>query len=75
MTTASSSGDVRSVGEFEGTTKGWNAPPRLGHLPGAIHLDYTELFDADTGTLKPAAELSALLGTKGIRSEATVHTY
>ena len=67
--------DVRSVGEFEGTTKGWNAPPRLGHLPGAIHLDYTELFDADTGTLKPAAELSALLGTKGIRPEATVHTY
>ena len=67
--------DVRSVGEFEGTTKGWNAPPRLGHLPGAIHLDYRELFDADNGTLKPAADLTALLGARGITPQATVHTY
>jgi thiosulfate/3-mercaptopyruvate sulfurtransferase len=67
--------DVRDLGEFEGTTKGWNPPPRLGHLPGAIHLDYTELFDADSGTLKPAAELTALLGAKGISPEATVATY
>ncbi len=67
--------DVRSLGEFEGTTKGWNAPPRLGHLPGAVHLDYRELFDADNGTLKPAAELSTLLGDKGITPEAAVTTY
>ncbi len=67
--------DVRSVGEFEGTTKGWNAPPRLGHLPGAVHLDLAELFDADNGTLKLAAELAALLGATGISPEATVATY
>ncbi len=67
--------DVRSVGEFEGTTKGWNAPPRLGHLPGAIHLDWAELFDSDNGTLKPAAELTGLLGAQGITPEATVVTY
>ena len=67
--------DVRGVGEFEGTKKGWNAPPRLGHLPGAIHLEWAELFDADNGTLKPAAELTTLLGAKGITPEAAVATY
>ena len=67
--------DVRTIGEFDGTKKGWDPPPRLGHLPGAVQLDYTELFDADDGTLKPAAELTTLLAAKGIRPEATVVTY
>jgi thiosulfate/3-mercaptopyruvate sulfurtransferase len=67
--------DVRSVGEFEGTTKGWKAPPRLGHLPGAIHLEWAELFDSDNGTLKPASELTTLLGAKGITPQATVVAY
>ena len=67
--------DVRGVGEFEGTRKGWNAPPRLGHLPGAIHLEWAELFDSDNGTLKPAAELTTLLWAKGITPQATVVSY
>ncbi len=67
--------DVRSAGEFDGTMKGWNAPPRLGHLPGAIHLEWAELFDSDNGTLKPAAELTTLLEAKGITPQATVVTY
>ena len=67
--------DVRSLGEFDGTTKGWDPPPRLGHLPGAAHLNYTELFDADDGTLKPAAELTTLLGAIGVTPEAAVVTY
>ncbi len=67
--------DVRSVGEFDGTKKGWNAPPRLGHLPGAIHLDWAELFDPGDGTLKPADELNSLLGAKGITPQATVFAY
>ena len=67
--------DVRSLGEFDGTTSGSDAPPRLGHLPGAVHLNYTELFDADNGTLKPAAELTTLLGNVGITPQATVVTY
>ena len=40
-----------------------------------MHLDYTELFDGDSGTLKPAAELTALLGARGITPEAAVLTY
>ena len=67
--------DVRSLGEFEGTTQGWNPPPRLGHLPGAIHLEWTELFDANEGTLKPATEITTLLEANGITPEAAVATY
>ena len=67
--------DTRSLGEFEGTTEGFNPPPRLGHLPGAIHLDYRELFDADSGTLRPADELNPLLRDKGITPDVAVHTY
>ena len=58
-----------------GRQGGFDPPPRLGHLPGAIHPDYTELFDGDSGTLKPAAELTALLGARGITPEAAVLTY
>ena len=67
--------DVRGLGEFDGTKKGWNAPPRLGHLPGAIHLEWSELFDSDSGTLRPADELNTLLGAKGITPQATVVSY
>ena len=66
---------MRSRGEFEGTTEGYNPPPRLGHLPGAIHLDYTELFEANHGTLKTVADLTTLLGAQGITPEAAVVTY
>ena len=67
--------DTRTLGEFDGSTAGFNPPPRLGHLPGAIHLDYRELFDAGDGTLKPAAELNVLLGAKGITPESAVAAY
>ena len=67
--------DVRGLGEFDGTKKGWNAPPRLGHLPGAIHLEWAELFDYGNGTLRPADELNTLLGAKGITPQATVVSY
>ncbi|HJM89667.1 MAG TPA: rhodanese-like domain-containing protein [Dehalococcoidia bacterium] len=67
--------DTRSLGEFDGNTAGWNPPPQLGHLPGAIHLEWTELFNGDGGTLLPAAELTTLLGAKGITPELVVHTY
>ena len=67
--------DVRSLGEFDGTKAGWDPPPRLGHIPGAVNLNHIEIFDADDGTLKSAAELATLLGAAGITPEATVHTY
>jgi len=44
-------------------------------MPGAIHLNYVELFDADSGTVKPADELVALLTAKGITPESRVASY
>ena len=67
--------DVRSLAEFDGTRAGFDPPPRLGHLPGAIHLEYTELFNDDDGTVKPTAELATLLAAKGITPEAAIATY
>jgi thiosulfate/3-mercaptopyruvate sulfurtransferase len=67
--------DVRTPGEFDGSEAWWNPPPRLGHMPGAIQLDYAELFDVESGTLRPAAELTALLEAKGISPESAVATY
>ena len=67
--------DVRTTGEFDGSQAGWDPPPRLGHIPGAVQLEYHELFDADDGTLKPAAELTTILGAVGITPEAKVVTY
>jgi 3-mercaptopyruvate sulfurtransferase SseA len=67
--------DVRTPGEFDGSEAGWNPPPRLGHMPGAIQLDYSELFDVESGTLRPAAELTTLLGAKGITPKSAVATY
>lgn len=67
--------DTRSLGEFDGTTAGFGPPVRLGRIPGAVHLEWSELFDQDTKTLKPAEELHALLGSRGITPESEIDTY
>ena len=67
--------DTRSLDEYTGATAPFNPPPRLGHLPGAVHLEWSELFEKDPHTLKPAAELKALLTGKGITPESAVTTY
>jgi thiosulfate/3-mercaptopyruvate sulfurtransferase len=67
--------DVRTTEEFDGSQQGWKPPPRLGHLPGAIHVNYTELFDPDDGTLRPATDVTHLLGERGITPESAVSTY
>ena len=50
--------DVRSREEFEGATP--YGASRGGHVPGARHLYWRALFDAD-GALRPVSELEALL--------------
>lgn len=68
--------DTRSRAEYEGTaSSGAGALPRPGHIPDAIHLEWTELFDPDTKTLKTAVELHQLLGSKGITPESEVACY
>jgi len=65
--------DVRRPGEYEGTEAVNN--PRPGHIPGAIHLEWTELLDPETRTFKPGPELRALLQSRGITPESEIECY
>jgi thiosulfate/3-mercaptopyruvate sulfurtransferase len=67
--------DTRSEDEYAGKAAGFGAVPRLGHIPGAIHLDWSELLDAESRTLKPAAELQQLLDARGITRDKQVVSY
>ena len=67
--------DTRSRTEFEGTQAGYGPPVRMGRIPGAVHLECTELFDPDSKTLKPADELHTLLASAGITPESEIITY
>jgi thiosulfate/3-mercaptopyruvate sulfurtransferase len=68
--------DTRSLAEFHGAGEGHGKPPpRPGHIAGAAHLDWIELIDPEAKTFKPAAELRALLKSKGITPEREVNTY
>ena len=68
--------DTRSLEEFEGTAPaGPRAPVRMGRIPGAVHLEWKDLFDEVTKTLKPAKELHALLASRGITPESEIDAY
>ncbi|MBI3148992.1 MAG: sulfurtransferase [Betaproteobacteria bacterium] len=65
--------DTRSFNEYIGREQ----PPgaaRGGHIPGAIHLEWTN-FSADTASFKGAAEIEAALKARGIKRETQVVTY
>jgi thiosulfate/3-mercaptopyruvate sulfurtransferase len=67
--------DTRPDAEYTGDEAGYRAPPRPGHIPGAGHLDWTELFEPESRALKPAAELRQLLEAQGITSDKQVASY
>ena len=62
--------DVRSRGEYTGEAARSNKRP--GHIPGASHLEWTEMMDEDSHTFKPAAEMRQILESKGITPEKEV---
>ena len=47
----------------------------MGRIPVAIHLEWVELLDPASKTLKLAAELRALLESKGITPDREIDTY
>lgn len=65
--------DVRTRAEYEGSQAGNNARP--GRVPGAVHLEWTELLDPESRTFKPAQELRELLGSRGITPESEIDCY
>jgi thiosulfate/3-mercaptopyruvate sulfurtransferase len=67
--------DTRSEDEYAGKAAGFGSVPRLGHIPGAAHLEWTELLDAESRTLKPAADLRQLLDVRGITPDKQVASY
>jgi thiosulfate/3-mercaptopyruvate sulfurtransferase len=67
--------DTRSADEYTGAAGGFGAPPRLGRIPGAVHLEWTELLDPASRTLRPAAELREMLDARGITPDKQVASY
>ncbi|HWO93510.1 MAG TPA: sulfurtransferase [Dehalococcoidia bacterium] len=66
--------DVRSKGEWLGTNSRGNA--RVGHVPGAAHLEWTRTLSDDASKrVRPAAELRAMLAEAGIEPGREVITY
>ena len=63
--------DARSADEYTGKVA---RGPRGGHIPGAIHLDWTELVAPD-GRLKPRDQLRALFQSRGADPDAVVITH
>jgi thiosulfate/3-mercaptopyruvate sulfurtransferase len=68
--------DTRSGDEYAGNaTADFGSVPRPGHIPGAAHLEWTELLDPESRTLKPAAELRQVLEVRGITPDKQVAGY
>ena len=66
--------DVRSDGEWTGETTRGNK--RSGHIPGAVHLEWTNFMNPGPNrTWKSAEELRALLGAAGVTPDREVITY
>lgn len=67
--------DTRSEDEFAGNVGGFGSAPRLGRIPGAVHLEWSQLLDQESRTLKPAAELRRMLEELGITPDKQVASY
>ena len=65
--------DVRSVEEYRGENDRGNS--RAGHIPGSIHLEWSDLVEAASHRFKSAQEIEAALKQKGITRDKEVHSY
>ena len=65
--------DARSAEEYRGE-KGQNA--RLGHIPGAVHFEWTEAMDRECNLrIRDYAELVTELGARGLNPEQHIVTH
>ena len=65
--------DVRSDGEWDGSNSRGNQ--RVGHIPGAVHLEWFNVMDRETHRFKPAGEVRRMLADKGITPDSRIFTY
>ena len=66
--------DVRSAAEWDGTAANYRNR-RVGHIPGAVHLEWFHLVDRHTHRFKPAAEIRRILAEHGITPDKTAYSY
>jgi len=64
--------DAREVDEYNGAIKYGEA--RGGHLPKAINITWTQLYNSD-GTVKSQKDIEAILSAKGINKTDEIVTY
>lgn len=64
--------DTRAEAEYTGEDDRGNA--RVGHVPGAVHIEWSRLMAADA-TFKPASEMRSMLEAAGITPDKAVHVY
>ena len=65
--------DVRGDAEWDGSDSRGNQ--RVGHIPGAVHLEWFNVMDRGTHRFKPANEIKRVLSEAGITPEKKVYTY
>ena len=58
--------DARPRARFEGTVEEPWPGRRAGHIPGSRNVPYADLFDPDTGAMKPLDELRAAFRRAGV---------
>jgi thiosulfate/3-mercaptopyruvate sulfurtransferase len=58
--------DARAANRFRGEVPEARPGLRIGHMPGAFNLPYTDLIDPKTGTMRPQADLKAAIAKSGI---------
>ena len=64
--------DNRGPGEWDGSE---DRARKNGHVPGARHLNWVELYDHDTGCYKDAAALRALFEARGATPDKQILCY
>jgi thiosulfate/3-mercaptopyruvate sulfurtransferase len=64
--------DAREAEEYNGAVKYGEA--RGGHIPGAINITWTQLYNSD-GTVKSQKDIEAILSAKGINKTDEIVTY
>ncbi len=69
--------DTRSPEEYKGESnhgENYKGEKALGRIPGAIHLQYSDLYNVD-GTIKSIADLQATFTALGLQPEDEIITY
>lgn len=65
--------DVRTTAEYTGEA-GYPCDPRQGHIPGAVHLEWSDFFAAE-GRPHDRGTIVALLEERGVDPEGEIVTY